>query len=126
MNDPVFGRLPDRMTAYQWHHYRFDLPAGAVPLAHSPVCLQAFRLGELAWGLQFHCEVTAEMVELWISSCEAQPDYEEPGFDPARMRADTPHHIEEWNEIGREICGRFLAVAQRARPLEGLTGHSAR
>ena len=114
-DDPLFGRLPARIMAYQWHHYRFDLPGGAVPLATSDVCLQAFRLGERAWGLQFHCEVTAEMVELWTAACEAQPDHDEPGFDPARMRAETPQHIEQWNEVGREISSRFLAVAAQTR-----------
>jgi GMP synthase-like glutamine amidotransferase len=115
LDDPVFARLPDRMMAYQWHHYHFDLPSGAVPLAQSDVCLQAFRLGEFAWGLQFHCEVTLDMVEQWTASCEALPDYDEPGFDPARMREESPRHIEEWNEIGREICGRFISVAARTK-----------
>ena len=29
-DDPVFNRLPSAMKALQWHHYRFDLPGGAV------------------------------------------------------------------------------------------------
>lgn len=116
-DDPVLGGLPQRLMAYQWHHYCFDAPAGAVRLARSPVCLQAFRLGELAWGLQFHCEVTAEMVEQWIQACEAVEGYREPGFDPARMREETPLYIEEWNAVGREICGSFLTVAERTASL---------
>jgi GMP synthase (glutamine-hydrolysing) len=116
-DDPLFSRLPRRLMAYQWHHYGFDLPGGAVRLAESAVCLQAFRLGELAWGLQFHCEVTAEMVEQWIQACLAIPDYDEPGFDPARMREETAVHIHAWNDVGREIGSRFLEVAERARSL---------
>jgi GMP synthase (glutamine-hydrolysing) len=114
-DDPLFGRLPARVMAYQWHHYRFDLPGGAVPLAKSDVCLQAFRLGERAWGLQFHCEVDAEMVELWTSACEALPDHDEPGFDAARMRAETSVHLDEWNAVGREISSRFLGIAAKAK-----------
>jgi GMP synthase-like glutamine amidotransferase len=117
VEDEVLGGLPERFTAFQWHHYCFDLPGGAVPLAESRVCMQAFRLGDRAWGLQFHCEVTREMVEDWISQCEAKPGYEEPGFDPGRMRAETPAYIESWNDIGRRICTGFLEVAARARGL---------
>jgi len=119
-DDPLFSRLPSRMMAYQWHHFSFDLPGGAVPLAQSDVCLQAFRLGERAWGLQFHCEVSAEMVELWTAACEALPDHEEPGFDPARVRAETPRHIDAWNEVGREISSRFLGVAAQAKSVSGV------
>jgi GMP synthase-like glutamine amidotransferase len=113
-DDPVFGGLPTVMKALQWHYYCFDLPGGAVPLARSPVCLQAFRLGELAWGLQFHCEVTREMLTDWIDAVVGQ---DEPGNDVLEeMRSGIDRHIEEWNDVGRTISTRFLQVAQRARP----------
>src|SRR5215216_1152954 len=32
-DDPVLGVLPQRFTAFQWHHYTYGLPAGAVELA---------------------------------------------------------------------------------------------
>ena len=112
-DDPVVSSLPRRFAAYQWHRYRFDLPGGAVPLARSKICLQGFRLGELAWGLQFHCEVTREMVFSWADEFESAPDADHSGYDGDRMRADTLRHIEQWNEIGREISSRFLAVADR-------------
>ena len=56
--DPVAASLPERFDAFQWHHYTHELPAGAVELARSRVCTQAFRLGQ-AWGVQFHPEVRA-------------------------------------------------------------------
>ncbi len=51
----------------QWHFDEvIDLPVGAVQLASSPVCEnQAFRLGRLAWGIQFHIETTPDMVRQW-------------------------------------------------------------
>jgi len=60
--DPVLGVLPARFTAFQWHFYGFDVPAGGCELARSPVCPQAFRLGDAVWGVQFHPEVTREIV----------------------------------------------------------------
>ena len=56
-DDPVFGELPGRFSSFQWHSYAFELPQGAVPLARNERCLQAFRAGESAWGIQFHAEV---------------------------------------------------------------------
>ena len=31
--DPVLGVLPDRVDAFQWHYYTFELPPGAELLA---------------------------------------------------------------------------------------------
>src|SRR5581483_9151050 len=56
--DPLLGSLPRRFLAFQWHHYTYGVPAGAEELATSSVCTQAFRLGDTAWGIQFHAEVT--------------------------------------------------------------------
>jgi GMP synthase-like glutamine amidotransferase len=111
-DDPVFGSLPRRMKALQWHYYRFDLPGGGVPLAESPSALQAFRLGELAWGLQFHCEVTGEMLHSWIDAVLGQ---DEPGDDVLQaMRDGIDRHIDAWNDVGRDISSRFLRVAEHA------------
>jgi GMP synthase (glutamine-hydrolysing) len=61
--DPVVGALPPRFRAYLWHEYQFSLPEKAVPLGRSDDCLQAFRLGDRVWALQFHPEVTAKIAD---------------------------------------------------------------
>ncbi|MEO9138181.1 MAG: type 1 glutamine amidotransferase [Jatrophihabitans sp.] len=65
--DPLFGPMPITPDVIQWHYDTISaLPAGAVHLANSPMCEnQAFRLGRLAWGLQFHFETTTDVVEAW-------------------------------------------------------------
>jgi len=99
--DPVAASLPARFDAFQWHHYTHDLPGGAVELARSSVCTQAYRLGR-AWGVQFHPEVRAEQVEAWLAE---DPD-DVP--DPAVFRAATRERIEGWNDLGRRLCAAFL------------------
>jgi hypothetical protein len=43
-----------------------QLPVGAVLLAESDRCAnQAFRLGDTAWGVQFHPEVLADITAGW-------------------------------------------------------------
>ena len=61
--DPVFGALPARFDAFEWHYYTYDVPSGP-RMVSGPRCNQAFRLGERAWGIQFHAEVTLETVRL--------------------------------------------------------------
>jgi GMP synthase (glutamine-hydrolysing) len=70
--DPVIGNLPERFDAFQWHYYTHGIPAGATELARSPMCTQAFRLGERAWGIQFHAEVTEDQILGWVDEDERE------------------------------------------------------
>ena len=105
-DDSVLGVLPGRFPAFQWHFYAFDVPAGAIELAHSRVCPQAFRLGDAAWSVQFHPEVTREIVARWV---EEAPD-EVPGGADALL-AETEERIDGWTRLGGELCGAFLDAA---------------
>lgn len=65
-NDPVFKGLPRTLLTFQWHGDTFDLPSGAVLLAGSSLFpAQAFRWGNVAYGVQFHVEVTPELAASW-------------------------------------------------------------
>jgi GMP synthase (glutamine-hydrolysing) len=111
--DPVVGVLPATFEALQWHHYTYGLPAGAVELARSAACTQAFRLGDACWGVQFHPEVTAATLEGWVADKDDPPPHAD------RLRAETPEKIGRWNELGRSLCGAFLDAAANlvaARP----------
>jgi GMP synthase (glutamine-hydrolysing) len=107
VEDPVLGSLPPAFEALQWHHYTYGLPAGAVELAWSASCTQAFRLGEACWGVQFHPEVTAAQLEGWLA------EDEDPAPDPDRVRRETTEKIDRWNDLGRGLCRSFLAAAER-------------
>ena len=53
---------------YQWHREGFDLPNGAILLAEGDDFeAQAFRYGPAAYGLQFHPEVTYQMMCRWTT-----------------------------------------------------------
>ena len=109
--DPVVGPLAPRFEAFEWHSYETGLPADAIVLARTPVCAQAYRLGERAWGIQFHAEVSVADAMSWIRTYRADPDAVRLGIDPAALRAETEPRMESWNQLGRELCERFLAVA---------------
>lgn len=113
VSDPLLAPLAPRFTAFQWHSYRSPLPPGAVGLARSPAALQAFRIGERAWGIQFHAEVTARDAIGWAERYEEDERAVEIGLDPEAMVAAIRERIGPWNDLGRALCGRFLDLAGR-------------
>jgi len=108
VGDPVLGSLPARFKAFQWHSYGHGLPDGAHALASNDAGLQAFRLGQRCWGVQFHPEVTEPQIGRWIG------DESDPPPDPGRLRKETREQISGWNELGRRLCRSFLAAASAA------------
>jgi GMP synthase (glutamine-hydrolysing) len=65
--DTLFQGLPASLDVLQWHGDMFHIPEGGALLASSEDCPhQAFRCKN-AFGLQFHVEVTAEILSDWFS-----------------------------------------------------------
>ena len=114
-DDALFGALPERFTAYQWHSYIAHPPEGAAVLARNATCLQGYRLGERAWGVQFHPEVTERVLATWIPAYATDPDAARTGGDPDRALAEAPRRLPAWNAVGRLLFDRYLAVVARSR-----------
>ena len=75
--DALFAGL-DRETIFHWHGETFDLPPGGSLLASSELCRhQAFRIGDRVYGLQFHLEVSPEMIADWCRQDENCGDVSE-------------------------------------------------
>jgi GMP synthase (glutamine-hydrolysing) len=109
--DPLLAPLAPGFEAFQWHSYEFPLPPGAVALAQSDFCLQACRIGPAAWALQFHPEVSAADALDWIDDYRCDEDAVRIGLDPAPLRAETEAKIAAFNQLGRDLCGRWLTAA---------------
>ncbi len=108
-DDPLLSFTAPRFTALQWHSYAVEPPPGAIALARSPVCQQAYRLGE-AWGVQYHPEVTPQILEDWIAELLADPREVSPERTAERLRAGVREgSLERWNAHGRELFARFAA-----------------
>ena len=71
--DGLFGGLGPVVETFQWHGAEVSrLPEGAEVLATNPACgIQALRVGDYAYGLQFHCE----MIDTTVSDWRAIPAY---------------------------------------------------
>lgn len=106
--DPLLGPLAPSFEAFQWHSYEFPLPPGAVSLARSEVCLQACRLGNHAYAVQFHPEVSRTDALHWIDDYEADPDAVRIGINPTLLGPETEEKIDTFNDLGCGLCGRWL------------------
>lgn len=111
-DDPLFAGLPAAQHVFQWHGDTFDLPDGTVHLARSAAAeRQAFRAGRAAWGLQFHAEITPELIEDWLEEpagrCEiAALDY----IDPAVIRRETAGGLARMKGMAETVFGRFAEL----------------
>jgi GMP synthase-like glutamine amidotransferase len=65
--DTLFYGLPTGLTVFQWHEDTFEIPEGGTLLVRGKACRnQAFKVGNYAYGLQFHVEATPDMVSEWM------------------------------------------------------------
>ncbi len=65
--DPLLKGFDPVHKAVQWHGVEVsEAPAGSTILASTDDCrVQALRVGDLAWGIQYHVEVTKDTVPEW-------------------------------------------------------------
>jgi hypothetical protein len=80
-----------------------------VLLASSPACeVQAFRVGRLAWGLQFHIETTPEIVEQWAADdAAALADY-----DLEAILVRTAERHDDIAEVWQPFAAAFVDIAR--------------
>ena len=66
-NSDFHAMFEDPFYVLHWHGDRILLPNKAVLIASSARCKeQFFRIGDYAYGLQFHIETTGAMINKWI------------------------------------------------------------
>ena len=102
--DPVVGVLPRSFDAFNANAYTFEAPPGATPLAEGPV-LQAFRIGEKAWAVQFHPEIRRDHVLTWFED-DTTPR------TPEEISAQLDEKLPAWQELGRRLCRALLPQAE--------------
>jgi GMP synthase (glutamine-hydrolysing) len=90
--DSIRPLFPDSFTVFHWHDETFFLPAGAEILATGTLVKnQAFRLGS-AVGVQFHPEVTEQIISCWSKDLSAD------------MRSELKDDSDHYREISRRQC----------------------
>jgi GMP synthase-like glutamine amidotransferase len=106
--DRLFEGIDELFSTFQWHHDSFDIPEGGIFLASSAVCPhQAFRVGDSAWGLQFHPEVTEAIIRDW---CAWDPATNEKAGE---LVAAFSHDLESYRATSRSLIENFISVISR-------------
>jgi len=105
MRDPVFSTLSidgsGTAQVFQWHGDTFDLPEKAVRLAGSDIYEnQAFRFRDNVYALQFHIEVTPEMIREWFE--------DEEGVDLQEVLGQTEEIYTEYHNRAIRFYERFF------------------
>lgn len=117
--DRLFIGLPDRFIVFQWHGDTFDLGTDlkSVPskcLASSELFPhQIIKVGKNAYGLQFHLEVTEEMIREWIDVNDKELLSVKAYIDPKEILKDTSAYIETVHRYGEVVFNRFLNLIER-------------
>jgi GMP synthase-like glutamine amidotransferase len=114
--DPLVWDTPMSWICVQWHWDAVtELPPGATLLASSTrYPHQMFRVGERAWGLQFHVETPEAMVRAWVDQ-EADA-LREAGGDPEALLDRTLAELPEVAALWRPVAERFAAVVRGEDP----------
>ncbi|MFB8774615.1 type 1 glutamine amidotransferase [Streptomyces broussonetiae] len=115
-HDPLLAGLPDVFPVIQNHRDQITaLPPDAVHLAQSADCpVQAFRMGEHAWGVQFHPEVGAERLADWDEAALADA-----GLDVAALRTAATAAEPEARRAARQLVANFATAVRARQPVHG-------
>jgi GMP synthase (glutamine-hydrolysing) len=115
-HDPLVAGLPDPFPGPSWHRDAIlTLPPDAVWLGDSAMYpYQAFRVGDAAWGVQFHPEASLEGYRVradryqWAGGAAAVASYQ------ARQ--------DEVTAAGRALARRFAQVCREAAEPQRISG----
>jgi GMP synthase (glutamine-hydrolysing) len=113
--EPALAGLRPQEQMLHWHGDTFDLPPGAVHLASTPHCPhQAFRLGTRQFGLQFHCELDADSIGLWVREDAVFVRLANGPGGARQIMTDTaaifPDARPVWDQLLRNIVGVLLQL----------------
>ena len=112
--DPVLGSLPPGAAGVHWNEDGFALPPGAAELLRSPAGTgEGFRLGERAWGVQFHPELDQAALEHWYA--EWPYALGEAGVTEEAARAADAEHLPRQQALSEAIFGGFARVVAAVR-----------
>jgi GMP synthase-like glutamine amidotransferase len=105
---PVRTSDPDLVPEGPWFQWHFDVieaPAEATVIAETELGAQAFVAGR-SLGLQFHPEVTPEIMDDWVRTYRHELDAE--GVDPDQLLEETNRRAEESKRTSWKLLEGFL------------------
>lgn len=108
LKDPLFSGCPEKLEVFQWHEDKFDLPEQGMLLVESGSCPQALRIGKNAYGLQFHFEVTPNMIKSWLEN-------EHDVYDTEKILQETADKQGRYYVQAYKILSNFYRIIKDCR-----------
>ncbi len=108
--DPIFSGFPAKFPVFQWHGDTFSDLAGGECLGSSAWCAhQAFRIGEKAYGLQFHVEITQAMAKEWLH--EYNMELIDEKLNPQEIFDEFARLESHYATLSEQLFSNFFQVA---------------
>lgn len=109
--DPLLVGVPSSFTGFVWHGDVFDLPKGATSLASTALtACQAFRYNANVYGILFHMEVTAAIIDGMLATFS--DELSQARIDAAPIR-DVASKLEPLQRIGKSVFTRWADLLGR-------------
>lgn len=99
--------LQDQIDVFQWHGDTYTLPDKISVLSTSNLYVQSFAF-KTAYGVQFHVEITKDMVLDWIQ--KYQKDLKDEEIDINDLVLDIDKRISELSKISYMIYKNFMSL----------------
>jgi GMP synthase (glutamine-hydrolysing) len=111
--DPLGATLATdgELDVFHYHYDSFDLPQGATLLGETNGIIEAFRVGECAWGLQFHLEVGLATQLAWIAG--DRPGFKRAGADPDEQERLSHDNWREYRDRALAVGAAFATEVRR-------------
>ena len=96
--------------AFQWHYDAFAVPAGATRVAASRFTpAQAYVVDDRHVGMQFHVEMTSELIEDWIGTGAGELPARSSAAQQsaADIRAGVPEHLAALSAVADDVYARW-------------------
>jgi len=104
--DPMWCDMPKTFVTTHWHGDVFEIPPGGMRLGHSAMTPnQLFRYGHSLYGLQFHLEMTPEILEEMVA--DSKDDLLGQGVDPEQLRKEGLAHLPNLRETATTVFSRW-------------------
>jgi GMP synthase (glutamine-hydrolysing) len=112
--DPLLSSLGPEPLVFLHHHDTFGAPSGGAVLGRTDRANQVVRVGESAWGIQFHLEAGPGAILSWLAMFE--DDVRELGGDPPALVAETLLRWKDYRAMAVDVANAFAQL---------VNGHSA-
>jgi GMP synthase (glutamine-hydrolysing) len=96
--------IDKKIEVFQWHGDTFDLPNDAKTLSCSDTYIQAFEY-KTAFGIQFHLEVTKQMILEWMQ--EYQQEILDEKINKQDLLFNIDDKVKELNKYSKIVYDNF-------------------